>query len=567
MAITTVMALTATARGGVEIPEQACGVYTWCGYMPDQMTREALPNARGVVMLTHWNKLEPEEGVYKFDEFIADRLRRADADDFQTFLMTWVGPSCPDWLYEKGVPKVRTDRTVNALGQKTSVKTFPYYLHPLHKERFFKLLREWGKYYNALPDELRERIWYVQSAEGSTGDGQPYKGKPLDKQYDISREQWAQFRVETWQVLAEAFQEKTDRPLMLLVNNDANRELEHKWLLKTQSVIATKQGMFSHGYHVSDNRERLRKWRDVVASSAALGKATFTRGEMDGELYVMGWSKQNVPQALYWSALIATHCGLDQWNVPWQACADPANQDSLIFFNKYAGKREPSTAPSAFCALRRGLDASDTDLFPARNFGDANKRNIDRYLKIADAFSRYGAAQGDPPKATGGGMLNRKRDDYNDVGWGILPGNYERFLTQIDPDETSVGWWRRGPEQHINSRFARGFEAKTGKTAMRFRLDKDFFDDVSKPQAASVSVAYLDEGNGEWALRYRNASGEQTALAIECADTGQWLDKRVELNDALFNGKLRGDADLVIEHIKGDDVVFHMIEIDRVNAK
>ena len=35
----------------------------------------------------------------------------------------------------------------------------------------------------------------------------------------------------------------------------------------------------------------------------------------------------------------------------------------------------------------------------------------------------------------GGGMLNRQRDEYNDVGWGILPGNYDRFLTQLAPND------------------------------------------------------------------------------------------------------------------------------------
>ena len=65
-------------------------------------------------------------------------------------------------------------------------------------------------------------------------------------------------------------------------------------------------------------------------------------------------------------------------------------------------------------------------------------------------------------------MRNRQRDDYNDAGWGILPGNYCRFLEQIEPDETSVGWWHVEPKQHIYSRFARGFEKASGKTKMYY---------------------------------------------------------------------------------------------------
>ena len=55
---------------------------------------------------------------------------------------------------------------------------FPYYQHPEYKTRFFKLIEAFGAYVRGLPPELRERILFVQSAEGSTGDGQPYKGTP-----------------------------------------------------------------------------------------------------------------------------------------------------------------------------------------------------------------------------------------------------------------------------------------------------------------------------------------------------------------------------------------------------
>ena len=72
--------------------------------------------------------------------------------------------------------------------------------------------------------------------------------------------------------------------------------------------------------------------------------------------------------------------------------------------------------------------------------------------------------QGDPPKAIGGGMLNRKAEDHNDVGWEISDGNFKRFLTQIDPETTCLGWWQKGPKQSIYSRFA-------GTLLLRFALN------------------------------------------------------------------------------------------------
>jgi hypothetical protein len=107
-----------------------------------------------------------------------------------------------------------------------------------------------------------------------------------------------------------------------------------------------------------------------------------------------------VPQALYWSGLFATHCRLDIWNIPHQALKDRANVPAFVFFNRYAGHTDPVTAPAAFCALRDGLDASDFDRFAAAEFGgkEGNKRDVQRYVRIADAYSKYGARMHDQPQ-------------------------------------------------------------------------------------------------------------------------------------------------------------------------
>ena len=215
-------------------------------------------------------------------------------------------------------------------------------------------------------------------------------------------------------------------------------------MLENMDVIAVKNGMFSHGYHVSDNVDRFSNVLSAGSRSEERGKPVLTRGEMDGELFEMGWSNQNIPRAVYWSGLFATHCRLDIWNVPHKALMDEANLPALKFFNKYAGHTEAETAPAAFCALRDGLDASDFERFPADRFGGepGKKRDVERYIRIAEAYAQQGARMDDPEKAIGGGMLNRKRSGPNDVGWGIWPGNYCRFLTQIDPVR------RRRPVEH-----------------------------------------------------------------------------------------------------------------------
>jgi hypothetical protein len=552
----------AGASDAPALADGACGVYTWASWNPNRVTRETHPLIKGVPIIMHWRDVEPTEGQFRFDTLLGEKLRVAARHNFYVHLMIWVAPSSPEWLYENGVPRVKVPPRINPF-RKEVKPVFPYYLDENYKRHFFRLIRECGAYVKTLPPDLRDRIIFIQSAEGSTGDGQPYKGKPIDSKYAISREEWSAFRIETWKVYKEAFQEGVARPIPLLVNNDANRTAEHRWMLENLEVIGCKQGMFSHGYHISDTRDRLAKWRAFVGEAEKAGARVFTRGEQDGEWNICGWSRKNPPQAFYWAALFALHCGLDVWNVPHEAAAGDYLKDALDFFNKYAGRNDPASSPGAFCALRQGLDASDTSAFPEGDFGKAEKRNVQRYLDIVKNFASRGAYQGDPEKATGGGMMNRQRDDYNDVGWGILPGNYWRFLEQVEPDKSSVGLWHVKPDEHVYSRFARSFERESGRRAMSFRLDERFFAEAGRPQSIKVRVSYLDAGDGKWALVHVGPEGPKTAVEVQCRDSGQWKNKTVAIDDAYFNKALPNGADLAIEHRGGGDTVFHMIELDR----
>ncbi|MDP6633271.1 MAG: hypothetical protein QGG42_00050 [Phycisphaerae bacterium] len=343
-----------------------------------------------------------------------------------------------------------------------------------------------------------------------------------------------------------------------------NRTAEHDWLLRNFDIIGCKQGMFSHGYHISDSQTRIAAWRRFVARARRAGKTVFTRGEQDQEWNVCGWSKRNPPQAFYWSALFGLHCGLDIWNIPSNALGGHKLKEAIEIFTRYAGQYDPAASTAAFCALRRGLDASDKVAFDEAKFGKAHRRNTERYLKIAAAFSSRGAKQGDPPKALGHGMKNRQRDDYNDVGWGIVRGNYCRFLEQIDPDQTSIGYWHVGPKDHIFSRFARGFSHASGKKAMHFRLDKRFFGGSGRPQAVRLRVVYLDRGSGAWSLIRRTPTGPAAAMTVKCQNTGKWIDKHIDITNAVFTQSLPGGADLSLQYVSGDDTIFHLIEVTRL---
>ena len=543
--ITWVCLVAAMATGSTAEVKPGYGISSWAGWKPGQISQAECPELRSVPLILKWDSLEPAPGRYAFDAALGQPLKAAHEGGLHIILMIWVGPAAPEWIYQNGVPRVITDRKVNALGQKTDgQKEYPYYLHPEYKERFLGLIDAFGKYVATLPLELRARIVFVQCAEGSTGDGQPYKGNPLDQKYAISPERWNDFRLEAWKRYRNAVP-----GIPILVNSDANGGAETQWLLEHMDVIALKQGMFSHGFQVSDNGERLATLQALETEAKKRGKPVLTRGEMDGELFEMGWSKRNIPQALYWSGIFATHCRLDIWNVPYQALKDRANWPAGAFFNKYAGHKDPATAPAAFCALRDGLDASDFNRFPAAEFGGkpGQKKEVGRYLRIAKAYASYGARMADPEKAIGGGMINRKSSGPNDVGWDMLPGNYSRFLTQIDLGSGDVGRWNI--DESIYGRFGRAFEHQTGKKQLRFQLDPGF-----AAKQVKVSVTYLDQGTGSWSI---GLPDQASATRIQNSNSGKWRTQEVTLPRF---------AELVLKHEAGDDTVFHLLEVEHAGS-
>lgn len=549
------------------------GVYSWGGYNPREVTRENCPHIKGSPIIMRWSTLEPEKGKFELDKEIGEKLKRLEENDFYTFVMIWVAFATknvsesdtswaftPPWLFKNGVPLVEMEETINPLGVKTR-RDSPYYFDEEYKYYFHRMIDTVGMYILNLPPHLRERILFLQSAEGSTGDGQPYKGNPVNPIYDISREEWSDFRIETWRKYKEAFSIDGQLQLPLLTNYDSNEENQYQWMLDSlPKAIGLKNGMFSHGYHISDGQERLKNFEEFRDAVEASGKTFFARGEQDAEWKTYGWSINSPKQSFYWSAIYATHNGLTMWNVPAEACMGETYADAILFFNKHAAQTSPETAKYAFCALRRGLDASDTETFPESIFGKAEKTNKERYIKIANTLSEYGANQGDPEKALRSGMVNRKRQKFNDVGWQILPSNYKRHISQIDAESTSIGWWQ--VDESIYGRWARGFDPENGKDSLFFDLNDEFLGDN---QEILLSITYRDEDPGSWKLLY-DATGNpmKEAMKIENSGSDGWKTKQMKLSDVKLKNRGARNADFILVNTGGTNCRFHMIAVDKV---
>jgi hypothetical protein len=279
--------------------------------------------------------------------------------------------------------------------------------------------------------------------------------------------------------------------------------------------------------------------------------------------------------------------GTDRPGLSQPALDDPANFPAYTVFNRYAGSIRPPAAAwvGAIIALRDGLDAADTARFPEVLYGRAAQTNTDRFAAIAATFAARGAAQGDAVAATRPPLGSRSPTSLNDVGWRVSAGNWGNGLAvQLAPNETSVGWWRVGPRAAPYGRFARGFHAASGRTAMSFVLDARLWGGLPLPAARNVALrlrlVYFDAGGGALRLTYDSATGcrnvtvpvaaaavvlipwAKVPLAVAPLAPGAWAEISINITDGFFGRRCgpRG-ADIVLSAT--NDTIVHGFEVYR----
>ena len=221
-------------------------------------------------------------------------------------------------------------------------------------------------------------------------------------------------------------------------------------------------------------------------------------------------------------------------------------------------------ARQPFSRFAPGTGRSRYENFPRGDVRRGTETQSESLPGYCEGLRTLRRKQGDPEKALGMGMKNLQADDQNDVGWGILTGNFERHLTQLQPEESSVGLWDVGPAKHPYGRFVRRFDAASGRTVMRFQIADGFFERPSDPHAVRVRVVYLDRGKGRWELAYATPQGEKAARRVELANSGQWRETVVTLPDAVWNHRLVGGGDLALRHIDGENTICHRVEMEKL---
>ena len=541
----------------------------------ETMDPKEYPYVRGTGCDANWDSVEKKPGVYDWSAMDA-AMESVVKHNESLYFSFEAGPKTPDWAYEKGVPKVVTDDKQHA----GKFPFYPYYLSPEYKMYYFRFITEVAKHIRSYPKEWQERIAFIQVKTGCTGDECAYKGKPTDPKYDLPKTspEWSAFRLETFALYAKLF-DQVEPKISLMFGSISGAEEdggdgkwgeEGKWVNDhITGGYGVKAGALSRGHHLLGEQSTVNEWRKYLVDPKGL--SVFARSEMDAG-WTKPWYQRNLPLNFYWGAVNALNLGQSIWDVTKNAMEVSKEQGfdySFYFFNRYAGQIYPKTATDAFCALHKGLDASDTKAYPEEKFGKASQRNVERMEKIVAAYAKYGAAIDDKNVFQLGNVEQRRQQTgFNDVGWDIWPGNYGRLLEQIDSEETSIPLWRVGgpitPMSSIYSRFARGFEHASGKDAMVFKLQDGFSQDT-KPKVMAVNVVWYDaEPGSTWKLDYdAGAPTMKTAVTVTGKGDKQWHHETVTLKDAVFrHGGTKG-SDLALVNTDAKDDIFSLIEVHR----
>lgn len=537
-------------------------------YNGDNLTRSKTnalkhdkPFISGGMIAVKWSELQPQQNNFLWSLIDTPLDKLADTGLYAE-LMIWAGPDAPDWIYQY-VDSVKTD------DQDHTWDKYPAYLDPDYKLYWFRMMDSVAAHIAALPASQRNRVLIYQSAEGTTGDATAFKGSSTDTGwFGNSSPKWMALREAAWKHLDTLYGSSTPK-IHLLLNQGGGFEL-NSWINTNIPLAWRKDPGGGHIYQANyetNDRDSLNNIINVpVGNCAARVRA---RDEQDNHYHSAAFFKHQK----WWymsTAQSALQIGLDLWFI--QSDIQVNNFDSAFkFFAKYAGQKDPSCSPAAYCALRDGLDAWDTVRFPKNIYGNIGTDALDtvRCKAIANSFAANGASQDDPAVATSdinGPAGQRDADGLNDVGWKIFPGNYERFLHQLDAGSTSVGYWRLGDTSTVYGRFARGTKHNAGKDTLLFDLNDNFYTGTGS-HTAVFHIVYYDSGTGKWSLYYdANTNPQKKALTMTKKGSNTWKDTTVTVTDGYFGNRQPHSADFVLLNTDTDDDIFALVEVSRATG-
>ncbi|HRI19428.1 MAG TPA: T9SS type A sorting domain-containing protein, partial [Panacibacter sp.] len=367
---------------------------------------------------------------------------------------------------------------------------------------------------------------------------------------------------------------KNTNPKIYLLTNPGNKgDDEIPWLLQNCPGGWIKTGSMGKGYQLNDEKSKSR-WLYYELNSPQSGDYVRCRSEITGGTTMSGWWLEAPYKNMFALMCYGVYWGLDMSNQGNGELQTSSYDSSFKFFNKYAMNGSQKNAPkstNAMCALKDGLDAADSIRFPAATYGAVSRTNLLRYLNIANKFAAFGAKQGDVNTATLGELDNLYATAINDVGWDLFTGNYERYLHQISPNETSIGYWnvQSADTKSMYGRFARGFDIANNKKAFYFDVDSSFLNYVplDGKYAITIEITYLDDTDASWQLFYDSKTiTDKPSILVTGTKTNKWKKASVTLTDAYFGNRGLSASDFSIRSSNNKKAIFSVVELSRTSS-
>lgn len=555
----------------VAVPISAYGTWDRGGGIDDYSNPKA-DFVMGIEVSAKWSEVQPK-GPTKYDFSMFQQVLDKAAKYHKIVKMSIdVGPYSPLWIYDNGVPLVKVTSDKPEKHEKKFVN-YPFYTNENHKKYYFELIKQFSLFLRNQPKSTFDCIAFVQVKTGATGDEASYKGVPNNKEYKISKKDWENFRLESFTQFKKCFNDVSDRQIVLIFNGvDVEKQPEaHDWVMNTidpKIGFGIKGGAYNRGHHLSGEQSFAKQWFPYLVNPK--GMKLFSASEMDAS-----WNKPifniNKEIGFYWSALSGMVTGISSTNMQKGAIEYGYERkeisDIFRMTNKYYQQVYPASATCAVSVFHEGLDSQNVKKFPEDKYGKASRGNLERYTNICKGYEARGAKMDDMKNVLEGQVNQRAwQTGYNDAGWDILEGNYERFLYQINPDETSIGLFRvRGTIDKKSSkydRFARSFENATGKNTMFFKFDDEMFTSA-KPKSLKFTITWLDKNAGStWALKYSKGKEMKTAIELQGKGDNQWKTAVIDVTDMELNHKGEFGSDFILVNTDKVDDIFNGIEVD-----
>lgn len=523
------------------------------------VSKSLYPEVHGTLCNYKWKDLETSPGVWYWKDFDADITAHAQ-DGLPLIFMVYTKEDAPDWLYSNGVPKVtETDNLGNVVGYS------PYYADADYKYYFNRMIQKVHQHVETLDPAVRSQIIGVQGCFGSTGDYISYKGNVPEQYYLSAADFYALFQEFTLDYYNEY--KNTNPKIALLSNPRNNGDDANLWVVQNCPGGWLKCGTLGKAYQLNDELDKS-SWLFDILNNPQQGAYVRARSEITGSNLNSGWWNKAPYKNMFTVMCYAIHWGLDWPNQGGEQLSDHNFDSAFNFFNKYAGQKNAAKATNAACALKDGLDASDDVRFPAATYGLVDRNNQQRYKNIANAYAAYGAVLQDPKAATEQEMDELSSKGLNDVGWRIFPGNYERYLHQLKPNETSAGYWNvsSADSKTMYGRFARGYDIANGKKGLYFDVDDSFLNNaaLNGKYAVTIDITYLDNGGGSFQLFYDALNNsDKGSVTITTGNTNKWKKVTVTLNNAYFGNRGPRQSDFSIRSTNNKNVIFSVVELSR----